>query len=616
MKILIFHLLLVLSLGSMAQVSQVPLQTFINAGGATGTITSGIPTHFSAVGQPMVLARPVNTSSGGGIMNANELMFSVFDSSIPLFGTNNTANSVAPGVALVLTADFLDAESGVVEAFVQYRSVNATNTNFTDAPLTKGTGNSWTGSISINGIGELGVEYKFRIRNGAYLQATSQLYRATINHQNGLTITINTNFGKSQKNYRIISIPLVLSSNTVNAVFSAELSGYDENIWRMYRYENGSMNKLSGSSILEPGKGYWFISTKEPTSNINSGAGTTVAASFDQPFEITLKPGWNQIGNPYNFDISWQDVRNANAGLSEKLSTTARSYNGSVIEIDEIKKFEGAYVAFTGTATDKIKIPVTKNTLINGRIKSNEIRNPLDNEHWEVTFDLSNETQHYSLGGVGMHPQANESADAYDEFNIPRFFEYLEVKHPKQLYDMTYTKDIVATQNEYVWNFTTETNQPGKSIILEWDNSYFGNGDEQMWLMDIETGTVWDMRKENKISVDYAPIRRWRVAFGNESYVQEATLPDHNSLIAVYPNPFSREISIEMAISDYSEVKLEILDLNGKNVGTLTSQQMNRGRYVTRWNGIFHGAEEAASGIYIARFQSGTVVQYKRIMKN
>ena len=470
---LLFFLTSLVSLESFGQVSKAPLQNFSNAGGATGTITSGIPTHFSSIGQPTVLARPASTSTGGGVMTANELMFSaiaVVDSSPPTFGANGTATSVSPALALAITADFVDAESNVVEALVQYRSVSASGTAPPDIQLTKGTGNNWTGTIPATSIGELGVEYKFKIKNGALLEATSQLNKVVINHAFGTTIVINTTFSKSQSNYRIIANPLILSPNTIDAIFSEELGGYDENVWRMYRYQAGNISKLSKSSTMDIGKGYWFLSTKPPTNNVfTTGAGTTVPVSVDEPFEITLSPGWNQIGNPYNFDISWNDVRAANPALSSKLSTTARSYNGGVIEIDEIKKFEGAYISFTGTTADKIKIPVTKNPAINnGRIRSRGIENSLSNDHWEVKFNLSNGLQHYTLGGMGMHPQASESVDVYDDFNIPRFFEYLEVKHPKQLYDMSYTKDVVPTQQEHTWNFSTESNQEGENITLAW----------------------------------------------------------------------------------------------------------------------------------------------------
>jgi hypothetical protein len=216
---------------------------------------------------------------------------------------------------------------------------------------------------------------------------------------------------------------------------------------------------------------------------------------------------------------------------------------------------------------------------------------------------------------LGMHPQASEGIDSFDDFNIPRFFDFLELKYSKHFHDMSYTKDVVPTGNEYVWNFNTETNQPGTAIILEWDNSYFGNGSEQLWLMDLETGRVWDMRKENKAQIDYAAIRKWRVAFGSEGFVKDATLPDHNSLVAVYPSPFNSEVSFDLAIAEPSPIKLEILDLNGKSVWTLISQHLDKGRYISKWGGS-NIVEETPSGVYIIRFESGSIVQHLRIMKN
>src|SRR5258708_14720245 len=69
---ILFIGLLYLSLGNLL-CQQIPLQTFITAGGATGSGTT--PSYFASIGQPFVYDRPVSTNNGGGVMNANELMF-------------------------------------------------------------------------------------------------------------------------------------------------------------------------------------------------------------------------------------------------------------------------------------------------------------------------------------------------------------------------------------------------------------------------------------------------------------------------------------------------------------------------------------------------------------
>ena len=583
--------------------------------GTTATPTASTTTSITTKVPTGATSGTISVTANGQTVTSTASFTVTTDTTPPTFGTNSTAGSVALGAALAINADFLDAESGVPEGTILYRSVSSTTTTYTEGALTKGTGNAFTGSVPATVIGELGLEYKLKAKNGVGLEAISQVYTVTVVHSSGLTVPINTTFAKSQSSYRIIAVPLVLTTNSISSIFGGALGGYDETVWRMYHYENATMSKLSSSSPMEQGKGYWFLSTKAPTGNFNTGVGSTVSASFDQPFEIPVNPGWNQIGNPYNFNISWTDIRNANPALASKLSATARSYNGSVIEVDKIGKFEGVYVSFTGSTSDKIKIPVAKNPNINGRIASTPL-NSLDNQDWTVKFNLSNGLQQYALGGVGMHPQASEGMDPHDDFNIPRFFDYLEVKHPKNFFDMTFTLDVVPTLDQYVWNFTTETNQKSGAITMNWDNSYFGKGSQQLWLMDVETGAVWDMKKETSVTVDYSPVRRWRVAFGSDSFVKDATLPENSTLMAIFPNPFRSEISFEYVVVEPTSVKLEIMDLNGKNVGALVNQNMEKGRYVSKWVANSNGADEPAIGIYIVRFQAGSVVQYKRIMKN
>lgn len=75
-NILLLYLGTLLSLGAIAQISS-PLQNFNSAGGATGTphASTSVPTHFSSIGQPMVIPRLSPANSAGGIMVVSNVMF-------------------------------------------------------------------------------------------------------------------------------------------------------------------------------------------------------------------------------------------------------------------------------------------------------------------------------------------------------------------------------------------------------------------------------------------------------------------------------------------------------------------------------------------------------------
>src|SRR5260221_7395033 len=90
---------------------QIPMQTFNSAGGGTGSVYSAtsIPTHFSSIGQPFVLPRPVSTSNGGGVMTANELMFLTSTTPAPMPTAQPTALQFTNVTSSSLTVSFTAA---------------------------------------------------------------------------------------------------------------------------------------------------------------------------------------------------------------------------------------------------------------------------------------------------------------------------------------------------------------------------------------------------------------------------------------------------------------------------------------------------------------------------
>ena len=74
------------------------------------------------------------------------------------------------------------------------------------------------------------------------------------------------------------------------------------------------------------------------------------------------------------------------------------------------------------------------------------------------------------MGGLGLHPQARADRDHYDEYNPPRWANYLEVQFPGKL-----SKDMRPLSEEQSWEFTIQTNLPQREWQLGWEN-YFREG--------------------------------------------------------------------------------------------------------------------------------------------
>src|SRR5690606_3470229 len=174
-------------------------------------------------------------------------------------------------------------------------------------------------------LDEIGIEYYFMAEDGSGKQYVSPIARTYMAFEdNGLTLP-NLKFGSGISAYQMISIPLVLENTSVGEVFH-DLGPYDPKKWRLFHLEPGDTvpTPMSNGDNIEPGKGYWLIVKDQ--SEIRPGAGNVLQVTQEEPFVWSLKKGWNFIGNPYPFDIDWEDVLDDN-GNPEVVAESIHIYN-------------------------------------------------------------------------------------------------------------------------------------------------------------------------------------------------------------------------------------------------------------------------------------------------
>jgi len=87
-------------------------------------------------------------------------------------------------------------------------------------------------------------------------------------------------------------------------------------------------------------------------------------------------------------------------------------------------------------------------------------------------------------------------------------------------------------------------------------------------------------------------------------------IPTEFRLIQNYPNPFNNTTTIRYAVPEETFVQLEIFDIKGRLVETLTSQSHQPGFYALQWSG-----RRAASGVYFIKLEADkTVLTQKMIL--
>ena len=86
-------------------------------------------------------------------------------------------------------------------------------------------------------------------------------------------------------------------------------------------------------------------------------------------------------------------------------------------------------------------------------------------------------------------------------------------------------------------------------------------------------------------------------------------LPESFSLSAAYPNPFNPVTTLRFALPIGSDVTLSIYNLQGREVTTLISSNMDAGYHSAKWN-----ANQYSSGIYFVKMIAGEYVSTQKLM--
>ncbi|MBK9334841.1 MAG: T9SS type A sorting domain-containing protein [Ignavibacteria bacterium] len=85
-------------------------------------------------------------------------------------------------------------------------------------------------------------------------------------------------------------------------------------------------------------------------------------------------------------------------------------------------------------------------------------------------------------------------------------------------------------------------------------------------------------------------------------------VPDRYSLSQNYPNPFNPTTNINFTVPKSGFVKMNVYDINGREVSTLVNQEMTPGTYKVDFD-----ASNLSSGIYYYSMTSGDIVETKRM---
>jgi photosystem II stability/assembly factor-like uncharacterized protein len=510
--------------------------------------------------------------------------------------------------------------SSVASASMWHRKVSSKD--FTELPGTQNTSpEKWDFSVQASDFDDMGIQYYFTAKdasgNSTSLPAVAPEYFTTRINYPTPTLSLVKGSG-AISGYQIISIPWEISNKSIAANFE-ELGGGDITKYRFLRYHETptpGWDEYPGAlSSFARGEGYFLNVTH--VNEIVLQSGVAPEENRNNLFTLSLKKGWNQIGNPYLTAIQWNDVltyNNITTGVSKLLLFGGTKYNNAT-DPGVLEPFKGGFVQADADVAG-LKIPFQGQTS-GGRIGN--FGKELAGEAWEVNFLLQQNDLEFSVGSIGMEPRANAGKDIFDMVVPPPLFEdqiEMSVAHPEH-FMKRFARDVVSTQNEFTWEFNVDASLDATSQ-LSWDNAAFGDNAKELYLFDVVLQKAIDMRTEGSYNFNPMESNRFRIYFGEK--LKDKIRPDKIFLGKAFPNPSTGVSVVPFTLPENSssyQVRLEVFNMLGQKVSTLVEGQFKPGFYTTEWN----TTEANLNGLYTYRLvvsgenlkdvQSGKIILMK-----
>jgi hypothetical protein len=377
-----------------------------------------------------------------------------------------------------------------------------------------------------------------------------------------------------------------------------------------------------------------FVRWDESAPVVQIAPGTTV--TLDSAHTITLHPGWNLVGQPYPYPVSWKAIRKHNTGLRLGSPWVERE----ALQLTDVwNPWEGAWVFYGGNTPTELTIVPADTTVRPEVVPPGKTPLPtwldasiLKDTDFLLRITATTEGRTVTDVAVGWHRNAR---DEYDVLDIPQppspdSMLIVRFKHPDWSSGAgDYAVDMRRSAGGSVWKMEA-ISYSGESADLTLE-----------WIVPPPAGVAVDLldlmapdsiRLPNSGSVTYRlsqpsrfPVRELAIVAGDETYrgqaaKKEALAPSELHLFPASPNPFNSRTSISYSIPSSTtdapdqRLRLVIYNMLGQHVRLLQEGYVSPGTHTKVWNARDDSGNTVSSGLYFVEMTYGAERKLQRLI--
>jgi photosystem II stability/assembly factor-like uncharacterized protein len=229
--------------------------------------------------------------------------------------------------------------------------------------------------------------------------------------------------------------------------------------------------------------------------------------------------------------------------------------------------------------------------------------------------------------GVGFIWRTTDFGQTWDTNTVSRYINKLQMNDPTNGYAGSNGALIVTKDGGKTWTNGFSNAYDINAIAKESEQIVWAVSGSEL-IKSTDAGMIWSSTgpqiPSNQSATSIAIISQGKMilslAQGGflSTYLSSimrvnqdhpSVTPDKFFLFQNFPNPFNPTTNISFFIHSTSFVSLKIIDLTGRELVTLVSEEKFAGGHSVQWNG-----SRFASGIYFCRLQVGSLIQTRNLL--